>query len=614
MRILQKEGYPTYAKLLNLFTLYLSDDPAVSAYVVPDRGKIVMNKYFDDSQVSTIIRHEILHEWLKHNERFMELLKSDPTLINAHEPMNYAADYEISNRGYTDRDKNIVRNLKIGDKITSGLVTEDGHPEWVNLTFEEMYRELVKEMKDNPPPPPQGPNGSGGEPNDNSNQGEDNNNGSSDGTAEIPTDQQGDGTDGTPSDQQSGGKNRGLFGNRDKDDKDEEELTDEIRRNIDEIKRALEDPSTLDQLDRENINALQKEVAAKALKQQQVKKLITENPLENFEISLQRFIKLQTSAKRMRVEDEIHPSYAYSGYFVPRTKKVISKNIPLINVYWDVSGSFSDPRKTKGAEKAIATIAKYEKKNLIKTHTYFFADKVTNDRDSAGGGTRGKPIQENIEQTHPTNVIIITDDDITDCRGITRVPGAVWMLFYDKASDNLMHSIEGKMENKYYLITDYLGEGLDKKQKKYVIKGKSGRILSSESLNESVLRDRLPGLRRIVKEDIDVVEVDGEGVDVNTDLVPESPAEGPSLGISDLLISAINDEWETIRKYNELIVNAQYNHFDDMVPVIQDIVSEENVHVGQLQKLMETISSNTEDIAKGEAEADEQLSNPVETE
>lgn len=42
-----------------------------------------------------------------------------------------------------------------------------------------------------------------------------------------------------------------------------------------------------------------------------------------------------------------------------------------------------------------------------------------------------------------------------------------------------------------------------------------------------------------------------------------------------------------------------------MVDVIQDIVSEENVHVGQLQKALETISSNTNDIAKGEQEAEE---------
>ena len=161
MKILQREGYPTYARLLNLFDFYLSDDQDVTAYVVPDRGKIVMNKYFDDSQVSTVIRHEILHEWLKHNKRFMELLKKDPSLINSHDPMNRAADYEISNRGYTERDKNIVRKMKIGDKVFSGLVTEDGHPEWVKWSFEDIYRELIKEMKNDPLPPPPPSNGLG---------------------------------------------------------------------------------------------------------------------------------------------------------------------------------------------------------------------------------------------------------------------------------------------------------------------------------------------------------------------------------------------------------------------------------------------------------------------
>ena len=85
------------------------------------------------------------------------------------------------------------------------------------------------------------------------------------------------------------------------------------------------------------------------------------------------------------------------------------------------------------------------------------------------------------------------------------------------------------------------------------------------------------------------------------------PEPGPDTGLASALISAINDEWTTIDKYNSIISTMRYEKRDEMIPVIQDIVNEENKHVGQLQKLLETISSNTELIGKGQQEAEKQI-------
>ena len=63
--------------------------------------------------------------------------------------MNIAGDYEISNRGYTSRDKLNVRNIRINGQKLSGLVTEIDHPDWVGLTAEEMYDRLIQEMNKN---------------------------------------------------------------------------------------------------------------------------------------------------------------------------------------------------------------------------------------------------------------------------------------------------------------------------------------------------------------------------------------------------------------------------------------------------------------------------------
>lgn len=51
--------------------------------------------------------------------------------------------------------------------------------------------------------------------------------------------------------------------------------------------------------------------------------------------------------------------------------------------------------------------------------------------------------------------------------------------------------------------------------------------------------------------EISVDEKEPEIVDQNT--ADPTPEIGPELGISDLLISAINDEWNTISMYNNMI-------------------------------------------------------------
>ena len=100
-----------------------------------------------------------------------------------------------------------------------------------------------------------------------------------------------------------------------------------------------------------------------------------------------------------------------------------------------------------------------------------------------------------------------------------------------------------------------------------------------------------------------------ESIDSKVDSpIPEGPQPGPNTGVADMLIAAINDEWEAIQTYNSIISTLTYEsannyEFSNMIPVIQDIVNEENKHVGQLQELLKVISPNTESIRDGEIEA-----------
>ena len=87
----------------------------------------------------------------------------------------------------------------------------------------------------------------------------------------------------------------------------------------------------------------------------------------------------------------------------------------------------------------------------------------------------------------------------------------------------------------------------------------------------------------------------------------EGPSIGPEAGLTSLLIDAINGEWETISEYNTLAIMARENGYNDLASVIDEINTEENKHVGQLQELLEMISPNASAIKDGQEEASEQL-------
>lgn len=71
LELLREQGYPTYAKLFNMFALHLTKNPDVVAYMDPIHNEIVVNDDLDIKSVSTVVRHEILHEYFTHYAREM---------------------------------------------------------------------------------------------------------------------------------------------------------------------------------------------------------------------------------------------------------------------------------------------------------------------------------------------------------------------------------------------------------------------------------------------------------------------------------------------------------------------------------------------------------------
>lgn len=502
IRILREQGYPTYAWLLEPFDIYLTDDPDVIGYMIPGQAKIVLNEALSIDQVSTIVRHEILHEYLSHGPRGKAWEKAHPDRMTNHDLSNIAADFEISNRGYTDADKRIARRIKLGDEILHGLVTEDEYPGWEDKTYEEMYDELTKEYQkdmqkmqkqlqplidainkmspqdiqdliDQAQDQAQGGSGKNPQEKSDSDQGAGEDSQQEEGETGPGKSSQNKGdSKGKPSENSQESKDLQNQAQKAKDqlDKIQDKLDDinqgqdgpfgddrdqqakaDLAERVKEIARRLNDIQTKQQLLDETDAVVNKE-RVKAAKNKEYRNVTSS--LSRFRMNFQRFIKDQIEYFRGDTWNRPNKNYAGSGFIMPGKTMYAPGKIPTINVYWDVSGSFDNPAKTQGARDAIGTVNQYVKKGDIKVNIFYFADKVATTQAAAGGGTDGNAVLDHIEQTKPTNVIVITDPDVDNAKNhrLVTVPGAVWMLFYDEEADEFARVLKGKAQTKEYLI------------------------------------------------------------------------------------------------------------------------------------------------------------------
>lgn len=97
-----------------------------------------------------------------------------------------------------------------------------------------------------------------------------------------------------------------------------------------------------------------------------------------------------------------------------------------------------------------------------------------------------------------------------------------------------------------------------------------------------------------LKEDVEIVSLTNEQANENN-------------GLSTILNMLIKDEFDAIQGYNDAIVNFETEGRGDLVQVLKDIVNEENLHVGQLEVLLEQVNGAANSIDQGKAEAETQL-------
>ena len=224
--------------------------------------------------------------------------------------------------------------------------------------------------------------------------------------------------------------------------------TDEERETkVKEIKADLDNETTRADLSAEDAARIRAEHQAQRAREKETAKYQTKarNSFKGFQEflnSLYRAVALQVNTEETNDSSWSALSRRNSGVGVlqqgKRIQELPNKKIPVIDFYFDQSGSWDDA-DIKVGEKAVAALADMEADGKIKINIYYFSNDVYTDAASAraDGGTAGwNEIVKNVIATNATNVIIMTDADMEDWwKGDTAlhytVPGYVWYLWRD---------------------------------------------------------------------------------------------------------------------------------------------------------------------------------------
>ena len=222
--------------------------------------------------------------------------------------------------------------------------------------------------------------------------------------------------------------------------------TDEERElRAQEIKTDLGSRETQQALSDEDIAAIRAET--QAVKAREKETAIYRRPaassfkgFKEFLNSLYRAIALQVQTNEIQDDTWSAINRRYSGTGVlkqgQRKNDLPDKKIPVIDFYFDQSGSW-DEQDIAAGKKAVEALVDMEEKGQIKINIYYFSNHVFNDADSARaeGGTRAwNEIVKNVIATQATNVVIMTDSDMEDWWSGPEalkytVPGYVWYLW-----------------------------------------------------------------------------------------------------------------------------------------------------------------------------------------
>lgn len=199
-----------------------------------------------------------------------------------------------------------------------------------------------------------------------------------------------------------------------------------------------------------------KDAAAKRAQEKEIKKY-TENPLVQFEIDLNNFIKKEIISDKDTSWARYNKNYHGTGVLKKGRYTADSGKLPLINVYFDQSGSW-DTNDIKAGEAALATLNEFVRRGKIKVRVYYFGDTIETDVNSPrlhSGTSVGQDLLNHIKNNGADNVIILTDSDTDGTfKSPISIPGALYVLWRNQKPTSIYDYIKAGKHTATYNLTN----------------------------------------------------------------------------------------------------------------------------------------------------------------
>lgn len=203
------------------------------------------------------------------------------------------------------------------------------------------------------------------------------------------------------------------------DQVEEIEYVDDVEERKSKIKAWADDPMTAQELAAEDNIEIQKDQQAIKASEKEKQKYSQMSSLDEFSIDLFNAIDYQIDlVKQVYLSyDEPNTEYEDSD-LIMRTeieREIPDEAWPIIDIYFDVSGSWT-ANDIKTGMQAIASIKKFEDAGELIVNVFYWDDQVSDKKYLASieGGTTGwQKVLANIHATKASNVMIMTDSDIS---------------------------------------------------------------------------------------------------------------------------------------------------------------------------------------------------------
>lgn len=236
---------------------------------------------------------------------------------------------------------------------------------------------------------------------------------------------------------------------------------------IDKLTNLVKDPKALeneliniqfDNEERENKRIRASQEAARKALEASGRSMQGIQDFSVFSRDLEQAMKRQT-AVNTKPEDtysKVNPTYAKSDLLMPGSGYLEKRAVPVINVYWDKSGSLTSEDKDRGLD-ALSYLLQLQSRKKLKVKNYWFANSVVDSAEkSCGNGTHAFPkILKHIEETRADNVIIFTDKDFnnqTDFSSLEPITirGCVWWIWCGSIADQAVPYIKTRLRSNVF--------------------------------------------------------------------------------------------------------------------------------------------------------------------